>query len=338
MGRRITAIITTVACALPLAGAAAGTAGAAERYVALGDSFTAAPLVPDIVGTPTSCLRSSHNYPSVLARALRVASFADASCSGAVTADMTRPQRPTLLGPDRDLVALAFGENPPQLDRLRPDTTLVTVGIGGNDAGLVDVGYRCAAAGLLQATGSPCRDALTAGGVDQVGRRIDDAAPDVAAVLRGIRSRAPRARILVVGYPQIVPDDGRSCWPLPLPLSDGDVPFMAALLVRINAMLAREARAAGAEYVDTWERTRGYDVCQPLGRSGFTALLPLSGQSMPLHPNELGQHRVAEAIVHVVRRGAPARPDRRAAGRATGPGRDLDRSTRARSGTGVDVD
>ncbi|MGE4428594.1 MAG: SGNH/GDSL hydrolase family protein, partial [Solirubrobacteraceae bacterium] len=252
--------------------------------------------------------RSSRNNPSVLARAIDPASFVDASCSGAVTADMTHPQRPSLLGPEADLLAGVFGENPPQFDRLRPDTTLVTVGIGGNDAGLVGVGYQCAALGALQAGGSPCRDVLTAGGVDRIGQRIDEAAPRVAAVLRGIRQRSPHARVLLVGYPQVVPDDGRSCWPLPLPLSPGDVPFMADLLVRINAMLAREAGANGAEYVDTWDITRGYDVCQPPGRAGFTALLPLSGSSMPLHPNETGQHRVAEALVHVVRRGAPTGP------------------------------
>ena len=43
-------------------------------------------------------------------------------------------------------------------DALRADATLVTVGIGGIDAGLVGVAERCAQLGLTDPNGTSCRD------------------------------------------------------------------------------------------------------------------------------------------------------------------------------------
>src|SRR4051794_10127159 len=54
---------------------------AGGRYVALGDSFTSGPLIPRQHGKPFACLRSDHNYPSLVAHALRAGVFADVSCS-----------------------------------------------------------------------------------------------------------------------------------------------------------------------------------------------------------------------------------------------------------------
>ena len=39
-------------------------------YVALGDSYTSGPDIPDQVGTPAGCDRSNRNYPLLLARHL----------------------------------------------------------------------------------------------------------------------------------------------------------------------------------------------------------------------------------------------------------------------------
>ena len=94
-------------------------------YVALGDSFSAGPLVPDARSDPPGCFRSTNNYPAYLAGYLRVRSYRDVTCSGAATRDFRRPQQ------------LAFGQStPPQLGALSTGTDLVTVGIGGNDFGL----------------------------------------------------------------------------------------------------------------------------------------------------------------------------------------------------------
>ena len=55
--------------------------------------------------------------------------------------------------PQTDLPA--GGTNPPQFNGLRADATLVTVGIGGNDAGLVGVAEKCAQLGATSRPGTP---------------------------------------------------------------------------------------------------------------------------------------------------------------------------------------
>ena len=62
-----------------------------DRYVALGDSYTAAPLVPP-TDTSNVCLRSGANYPALVAEAMPGTTLTDVSCSGATTANTTTPQ------------------------------------------------------------------------------------------------------------------------------------------------------------------------------------------------------------------------------------------------------
>jgi lysophospholipase L1-like esterase len=277
--------------------AAAVPAHAAETaaYVALGDSYTSAPFT----GAPTSvfCTQSNNNYPHLTATAIQPGSFTDASCAGAVTDNMTEPQANNS----------GLGTTPPQFDALTPDTTLVTIGIGANDAGFVDVGFECFALDLLRPTGSACRDNYTAGGANQITQLINDTAPKLAAVYQGIHARSPQARVLAVGYPAVLPVDGTGCWPL-TPLSPEDVSFMAATLVAIDKMVAAVAAANAVEYVDTYAPTIGYDVCQPFGHAGFTALLPTSGIGAPLHPNALGEQLMASAVINAIENPPAATP------------------------------
>ena len=160
-------------------------------YVALGDSYTSGPLIPNQHGEPIDCGRSDHNYPSLVSGALKVATFVDVSCGSAETKHMTEPQTDLPAG----------GTNPPQFNGLRADATLVTVGIGGNDAGLVGVAEKCAQLGATSPTGHACRDYWAPGGNDTVTAKINETAPKIAAVLQGIHQRSPSARVAIVGYP-----------------------------------------------------------------------------------------------------------------------------------------
>jgi len=184
---RLLAVLT-----LLIALAAAGTARAdGGVYVALGDSYTSGPLIPNQHGDPIDCGRSDHNYPSLVSQAFKVAAFVDVSCGSAETKHMTEPQTGLPAG----------GTNPPQFNGLRADATLVTVGIGGNDAGLVGVAEKCAQLGLTNPTGHACRDYYAPGGNDTVDAKINETAPKIAAVLQGIHQRSPAARVAIVGYP-----------------------------------------------------------------------------------------------------------------------------------------
>jgi len=173
-----------------------GKLGVPEHYVALGDSYTAGPGIPNQTPESGGCRRSDHNYPHLVAAALGVSEFDDVSCGSATTAHMTSPQ------------PLPGGlTNGPQLDALAPDVDLVTLGIGGNDIGFGEIILTCAGHSVLLPVTAPCRHHYTRHG-DELGARIDATAPKVAAVLAAIRARAPAARILVVGYPVILPAAG----------------------------------------------------------------------------------------------------------------------------------
>jgi lysophospholipase L1-like esterase len=218
-----------------------------------------------------------------VAAALEAGRFTDVSCAGATTAAMAGDQ--PLPG------GLTSG---PQLDALGPDVDLVTLGIGGNDIGFGPITVTCAALSLLPPFGAPCRHHFTRHG-DEIGRRIDALAPQVAAVLAAIRARAPAARILIVGYPVILPAAGPGCWPL-MPIAIGDVAWLRGVESRLNAMLAGEAEAGGATFVDTYASSVGHDVCELPGRNWVEGFVPTS-PAASVHPNGLGMVNTARQVV-----------------------------------------
>ncbi|MBM7769959.1 lysophospholipase L1-like esterase [Actinokineospora baliensis] len=273
-----------LALTLLLVGAAATPATATayrpsfQHYVALGDSYAAGPGIPDQNGTPPGCGRSSANYAGKLARWLRVARFTDVSCGGATTVHMTRPQ------------TVQDGQNPPQLDALKPDTDLVTITIGGNDMGFGEILGTCAQLGAQDPAGAPCREHYTAGGGDELLDRIARAGTLVDRVLAQIRERSPRATVIVVGYLRILPPT-KGCWPQ-VPFAAGDTAYFDRTEKALNQALGERARAAGARFVNPYLFSITHDACQPEHRRWVEPLRP-AAPSVPMHPNEAGMAAVA---------------------------------------------
>jgi lysophospholipase L1-like esterase len=253
-------------------------------FVALGDSFAAGDLIPfSPSGTPAGCLRSTHSYSADAAAALRVTRYIDAACTGATTADMTRPE------------SVLLGTNPPQFSFLAADDSVVTLTIGGDDIGFLGILETCARLSLTNPFGNPCQRHYTAGGTDQLAAAVSATAPKVAAVLRGIHARAPHAKVLLVGYPDILPATGDGCWPL-VPFAFGDVPYLRGIEVNVNQMLASTAAANGATYVDTYTATIGHDACQAPNVKDVEGLVPTS-PAYPFHPNRSGQQVMAGQVL-----------------------------------------
>lgn len=278
-GRRVVVVWAAVVAAL--AGVLVGSAQASgavafHRYVALGDSYASGPFIPNQELNPVGCVRSDHNYPSDLARSLGVP-LVDVSCGGATTEDMTAPQ------------SVVLGTNAPQFDALTPDTDLVTVTIGGNDLGFSSILLTCSTESLTNPFGHPCENHYTAGGTDQLAATITAIAPKIAAVLAGIRERAPQATVVLVGYLRILPPS-RGCWPV-VPISAGDVPYLDGVEHELNAMLATQAQAAGDLFVNPGDIT-GHDVCQAPGNKWVEGIVPTS-PAFPVHPNAAGMTEVA---------------------------------------------
>ena len=264
----------------------AATAQAAiGPYVSLGDSYTAAPLVPNPTGNPILCGRSTNNYPSDVTRALSPTSFTDASCSSATTADMTQSQ--SLQG--------GLQTAPPQFDALRADDALVTVGIGGNDADLIGVAETCAEIDATHPFGTACKNHYTSGGSDPNVAAINATGPKVAAVIQGIHSRAPQAEVMVVGYPDGLPTNGSFCWPL-VPFSAGDIKYFNGLETSLNTVLKNAAAANKAKYVDTFTSSVGHDACKAPGTAWVNGIIPTSA-AYPLHPNQAGEQNMANQVL-----------------------------------------
>lgn len=279
--RAVPRIRTAVALVVATASLCLGlcTAASAAQFVGLGDSYAAGPLIPNQSLNPLGCLRSDHNYAHLAAAQLGK-TLSDVSCSGATTEDMTNTQNVTP------------GPNPPQFDALSAATQIVTLSIGGNDIAFTSIIENCAA---LTPFGHPCIDQYNNGSGDQLAARIDATAPKVAAVLQGIHTRAPSARVLVIAYEPILPETGSGCWPQ-VPLAWADVPYLRATEKRLNTMLASVAAANGARYVDTYTAAIGHDACKSSSTRWVEPLVP-GNTAAPFHPNARGMAGVTPTIV-----------------------------------------
>jgi GDSL-like Lipase/Acylhydrolase family len=256
----------------------AGSASAAS-WVGLGDSYAAGPLIPNQSLSPLGCLRSDHNWAH-LASAQLGRSLTDVSCSGATTDDMFASQSVTP-GP----------ANPAQLNAVTAGVQTVSVSIGGNDIDFTGILEDCVSASPF---GHPCQDQYDAGGVDQLAARIAATAPKIAAVIQGVHTRAPGARVLVVGYPAILPDTGSGCWPQ-VPLAWADVPYLRGVEKGLDTMLAQQAAANGAVYVDAYAPSVGKDACKSSGTRWVEPLIP-GNAAAPFHPNARGMAGIAPFV------------------------------------------
>ena len=289
-----------------------------DEYVSLGDSWSADVVFgdqdggPDSTYAPIDCAQSHVNYPKLVRAALGIPAFQDATCGSATTDDFTNPQ---------DLPA--GGQNPPQFDRLTRTTDLVTVGIGGNDAGIAGAGMDCLNALPVASPVPPgstpalpdnpvpivgselplggCKAKYTAGGHDQLSERIQASEPKLVAAFRAIHAISPRARILAIDYLSLVPDHG--CYPT-VPASDEDMAYIHDKFLELNAMVKSAAAQGGAEFVDTFNPTLGHDFCQlPTERYGeiYGPSVNDPAVGVPAHPNRAGARAQAAVVLEYLR-------------------------------------
>jgi lysophospholipase L1-like esterase len=275
--RKLLLLLTILALLLLFAAGAR-----AASYVSLGDSYAAGPFIPGPV-LPLGCLKSDHNYPHLAAPS--IGPLRDPSCSGAKTDDMTNPQSIELDGP-----------NPPQFNSLEASTEVVSLTIGGNDIGFSEIAQSCITPNPFS---SPCKDKYDAGGNDQIAERIAATAPKVAAVLQGIHSGSPGARVYVVNYPAIFPETGHGCWPQ-MPVSYTDAPYLRAKEQQLDAMIATQAAANGATLVDWYQASIGHDACKNALVRWVEPLVP-NNPAAPIHPNQRGMQGAANLLAAAVK-------------------------------------
>ncbi|WP_269856193.1 SGNH/GDSL hydrolase family protein [Streptomyces sp. RPT161] len=227
---RITRLVATLS-ALPLIAALSlwGTSGAGAAgpgYVALGDSYSAGVGAGGTIAASGECRRSTRAYPELWAAAAAPASFAFTACDGATTVDVLNGQ----------------------LGSLRSATGLVSITVGGDDAGFAQVMATCA----LSA------DLLCVQRVDRARGFVRDSLPGLLdTVYSAIRARAPHARVVVLGYPRFY-QRGGGCL---AGLGEAKRTAIDAGIDQLDSVIADRAAAHGFAFGDVRGVFAAHEIC-----------------------------------------------------------------------------
>jgi lysophospholipase L1-like esterase len=240
-------LVTTTMLTLGVAAPAA--AASTIDYAALGDSYSSGVGAPGQTGL---CLRSPNGYPGQWASRNQPKSFTNLTCSGAVTGDVLSTQIPFLPS----------------------GTDLISITIGGNDAGFAPTVLSCQVSS----------DASCA-------RTVADAEHDISTTLpakldatyAAIKRKAPNARVVVLGYPLLFDTSSAACGITGMSLAKGRVLNEGAQV--LDDLIAARARAAGLTFSDVRDEFAGHGICGSAPYlNGLTVLPPQNS----FHPNKNG--------------------------------------------------
>lgn len=290
------------------------------RWVALGDSYAAGTGAEGAYRGPAGgqatyqgtdkgnrpCYKSTAALAPQVADRLGGSAFIalhHTACQGATTADVTAEQ----------------------LQALRQDTDLVTLGIGGNDIGFGDVARSCVYH-LFQS------EACNLGSPPPARATVSQVENQIVALIRAVRDRSPKARILLTSYPHLLPPRERLrefADPVHGGLRVGACqvkiwfdPVTAGWLTgtlqpELNRAIDRAARRGGAVLVELASATSGHWLSETQISTGTSWINPISCRLDPqtgqqpitqsLHPNLAGQSAMADALSrHLNTRPVPA--------------------------------
>ena len=256
---KVTRIVCLAAFAVGVLIPAASAA--ASQYVDLGDSYASGVGTRVFYSESGSCKRSPEAYgPKVAAAKGYTLSFQ--ACSGAKTGDVIANQ----------------------LGTLNSSTALVTLSIGGNDAGFSNVILNCA---LYYFT---CGSAVT-----EANNYIAKTLPGVLdTTYNDIRAKATTAHVVILGYPHLFTDAGATC----------NVNFLTSSNEKklnetgdkLDAAIKARAEAHGFTFVDPRSAFKAHEVC--------ASEEWLNGQSNPLeesyHPNVKGHVELTKEVEAVL--------------------------------------
>lgn len=271
------ALVLTLVFA-PLAGLKLSYVVGGINYVALGDSRAAGPAALRWLNEGP-CARTSGSYPILLAAALQVANFDNASCSGAVVANiLDTPQK-----------AGGGQLQPLQIDAVNLETNLVTVSIGGNDVRWYNILRKCYTDTAQD--DARCRDNEELNTLADL--NLTKLRPRLDALFDQLHRKAPRAEVFIASHGGMLGYTG--CWPI-LPVSYWDLHWMRGFFTRMNAIIKAAAERAGATYVDTAAASVGHDVCRPRGQKWYEGQVTTSSAAS-MHPNDDGMRAIAEIFL-----------------------------------------
>lgn len=228
----LTVAATGAAVSAPLGGTqtAASTSAQREmgRYTALGDSYASGVGAGRNDPSSGACLRSENNYPNQWAFRHSDWVLRDVTCSGATIADVREKQ----------------------LSAVTEETNLVTVTVGGNDAQFASVARAC-----LTEDDAYCKTATQWMSHYAKNQMVEE----LSALYTDIKARAPRALVLVFGYPRVIAESG-SC-AAPIDLSADKRANMNALADALAEGTMAATTKAGVYFIDMREHFNGHEAC-----------------------------------------------------------------------------
>jgi lysophospholipase L1-like esterase len=229
---------------------ASAAPAAISKYVALGDSYAVGVGTYGYDDPNDPCRRGPFAYPRLWAAAHPSTAFVEASCSGAKTADLLNTQLPLLTA----------------------DASLVTIQVGGNDAGFVDVLVSC-----TFGTDAECANRTDTANT-LVRNTVSTALADTYAA---VRAKAPSARVIVIGYPRIYQLNG-NCW---AGLSEAKRVSLNGAADVLAEVTAARAATAGFTFIDARNTFAGHGVCSA---DWWLTSLELLKLNESYHPNKKG--------------------------------------------------
>ena len=240
-------------------------------YLALGDSFTSGEGESDDgyyqAGTNIEyekCHLSSRSYPYVVAKWSNIdpTFVRSVACSGATTVDVVGNDNRYMgqgkrLGKDKmnlDSVNMVLSRYS-ALDQFIPGRVyqasfveqytpkVITIGIGGNDAGFMEVLKTCVGLGTCDAAGS-------AVGRDKVSLEIKGLFNTLVNTYQQIHKSSPDSKIYAIGYPNIIDPNGH-CGPILSKLLDKtEREFVYEGITYLNRVISAAASFVGIKYID----------------------------------------------------------------------------------------
>jgi lysophospholipase L1-like esterase len=230
---------------------------AASQYVALGDSYSSGVGTRVFYEEAGECDRSPDAYgPKIAAKHGYTLNFE--ACGGAKTPEVIEKQ----------------------LGKLTSSTALVTITIGGNDAGFSNVIINCA---LYYFT---CGSAIS-----EANEYIAKTLPGkLETTYKDIRAKATTAEVIVLGYPKLFTKEGKTC--NVNFLTSGNEKKMNETAEKLDAVIKARAEALKFKFVNPTSAFEAHAVC--------ASEEWLNGQSNPLsesyHPNVKGQEEFTTLV------------------------------------------
>jgi lysophospholipase L1-like esterase len=253
--------------------------------LALGDSYSsgegAGHYEPGTDTSANTCHRSANAWPTLLADRRHMSARPSLACSGARVADV--------------LTGHPSGEaerRRSQIGRITGNPDVITITVGGNDLGFIDVLENCMALNCVNHYHLPTGDELD--------KAIDRLARDLPAAYRRIQAAAPAARVVVVDYPKLFPDSDPAN-PTPNCAADGLITpaegnYLNDKVERADVAILDAARLAGVTAVDVSTAMEGGELSCAGTQYINHASPQLKVLSGSFHPNAAGQDRLASAV------------------------------------------